>query len=128
MLSEFNSSDAQGSAFEEAMKTAESWQGKLNELSNTWTDFMNGLVTSDTAKNVLDFFTALIKGVDKFRDTVGTIPAILTSIATVRAFKNVGRTNKTCPFSIQPQNICIEIVTRFKIRLSNCWDDYAKAL
>ena len=97
MLSEFNSSDAQGSAFEEAMKTAESWQGKLNELSNTWTDFMNGFVTSDTAKDVLDFLTTIIKSADEFRDTLGTIPAILTSITAVGAFKNVGGTKQNMP-------------------------------
>ena len=106
MLSEFNSSNAQGSAFEEAMKTAESWQGKLNELSNTWTDFMDGFANSDTVKGVLDFLTALIKGADKFRDTVGTIPAILTSIATVGAFKNVGETKQNTPVYAQSHLLC----------------------
>ena len=90
MLSEFNSQEAENSAFEEAMKTANSWEGKLNELSNTWTDFINGIVDSDTAKGVIDFLNSIIKGIDSIRDGIGTIPVILGSIATVGAFKNVG--------------------------------------
>lgn len=105
MLSEFNSQEAENSAFEEAMKTANSWEGKLNELSNTWTDFVNGLVTSDTAKGVIDFLTTIIKNIDKLRDSIGTIPTLLGSIATVGAFKNVGELLNT-PVYAQPQHIC----------------------
>ena len=105
MLSEFNSQEAENSAFEEAMKTANSWEGKLNELSNTWTDFVNGLVTSDTAKGVIDFLNSIIKGIDSIRDGIGTIPTILGSIATVGAFKNVGELLNT-PVYAQPQLIC----------------------
>ena len=90
MLAEFNSQEAENSAFEEAMKTANSWEGKLNELSNTWTDFVNGIVNSDTAKTVIDWINSIIKGIDSIRDGIGTIPTILGSIATVNAFKNVG--------------------------------------
>ena len=90
MLSEFNSNDAVASAFDEAMKSANSWEGSLNKLFNTWTDFINGLVTSDTAKGVIDFITSIIKGVDKLRDSIGTIPTLLSSIAAVRVFKNAG--------------------------------------
>ena len=104
MLSEFNSNEAVGSAFDEAMKSAESWEGKLNELSNTWTDFVNGLVTSDTAKGVIDFLTTIIKNIDKLRDSIGTIPTLLGSIATVGALKNVGGLINTPPYA--PLQLC----------------------
>ena len=81
-----------GSMAREAEKTANSWEGSLNKLSNTWTDFVNGLVTSDTAKGVIDFLTTIIKNIDKLRDSIGTLPTLLGSIATVGAVKNVGRT------------------------------------
>lgn len=105
MLSEFNSNEAVSSAFGEAMKSAESWEGKLNELSNTWTDFVNGLVTSDTVKSVIDFLTTIIKNIDKLRDSIGTLPTLLGSIATVGAVKNVGELLNT-PVYAQPQFIC----------------------
>ena len=104
MLSEFNSNEAVSSAFGEAMKSAESWEGKLNELSNTWTDFVNGLVTSDTVKSVIDFLTTIIKNIDKLRDSIGTIPTLLGSIATVGAFKNVGGLINTPPYA--PLQLC----------------------
>ena len=105
MLSEFNSQEAENSAFEEAMKTANSWEGRLNELSNSWTDFVSGIVNSDTAKGVIDFLNSIIKGIDSIRDGIGTIPTILGSIATVGAFKNVGELLNT-PVYAQPQFIC----------------------
>lgn len=104
MLSEFNSNEAISSAFDEAMKSAESWEGKLNELSNTWTDFVNGLVTSDTAKGVIDFLTTIIKNIDKLRDSIGTLPTLLGSIATVGAVKNVGGLINTPPYA--PLQLC----------------------
>ena len=105
MLSEFNSNDAVGSAFEEAMKSAESWEGRLNELSNTWTDFVNGFISSDLAKGAIEFLTSIIKSVDELRESLGTIPTILASIAAVGAFKNVGGLLNT-PVYAQPQLIC----------------------
>ena len=88
----------------EAEKTANSWEGSLNKLSNTWTDFVNGLVTSDTAKGVIDFLTTIIKNIDKLRDSIGTIPTLLGSIATVGAFKNVGGLINTPPYA--PLQLC----------------------
>lgn len=128
MLSEYNSQEAEGSAFEEAMKSANNWQGKLNELSNTFTKFIENIVNSDTAITIIEIFNNIIASVDKLRGILGTFPTILTSIGTALAFKNVGGTNKTRPFLYSHNLICIENETRFKIRLSNCWDDYAKAL
>lgn len=93
-----------GSMAREAEKTANSWEGSLNKLSNTWTDFVNGLVTSDTAKGVIDFLTTIIKSVDEFRDSIGTLPTLLGSIATVGAFKNVGGLINTPPYA--PLQLC----------------------
>ena len=87
------------------MKTANSWEGRLNELSNSWTDFVSGFVNSGTAKGVIDFLNSIIKGIDSIRDGIGTIPTILGSIATVGAFKNVGELLNT-PVYAQPQLIC----------------------
>ena len=77
----------------------------------------------------IDSITQIIKLIEKLTSTLGTLPTVLGGVAAVLSAKNVGELqNKNTPVSIQPQIICIEDVTRFKIRLSNCWDDYAKAL
>ena len=129
MLSEFNSQEAAGSAFEESMKSANNWQGKLNELSNEWNKFVNNFANSDMMIKGIDSITQIIKLIEKLTSTLGTLPTVLGGVAAVLSAKNVGELqNKNTPVSIQPQIICIENVTRLKIRLSNCWDDYAKAL
>ena len=101
MLAEYNSTEASGSAFEEAMKSAESWEGKLNELSNTWTDFINGIVTSDNAKTVISFLNSVIKGVDTLSDSLGAIPALIGAIVgSAMAFKNVGELLNTPSYAL----------------------------
>ena len=129
MLSEFNSQEAAGSAFEESMKSANNWQGKLNELSNEWNKFVNNFANSDMMIKGIDSITQIIKLIEKLTSTLGTLPTVLGGVAAVLSAKNVGELqDKNTPVSIQPQIICIENVTRLKIRLSNCWDAYAKAL
>lgn len=129
MLSEFNSTEAIGSAFDESTKSANNWEGSLNKLSNEWNKFVNNFANSDMMIKGIDSITQIIKLVEKLTSTLGTLPTILGGVATALSFKNVGELqNKNTPVSIQPQIICIEDVTRLKIRLSNCWDDYAKAL
>lgn len=100
MLAEYNSQEAENSAFDEAMKTANSWEGKLNELSNSWTEFINGIVDSSTAKSVIDFLNSIIKGIDSIRDGIGTLPTILGSIALGTAFKNVGELLNTPSYAL----------------------------
>ena len=93
--------EASGSAFEEAMKSAESWEGKLNELSNTWTDFINGIVTSDNAKTVISFLNSVIKGVDTLSDGLGAIPTLIGAIVgSTMAFKNVGELLNTPSYAL----------------------------
>jgi len=50
MLNLYNSNSANGSALEEAEKSANNLTGSLNKLSNTWTEFINHLVQSDDIK------------------------------------------------------------------------------
>lgn len=43
--------NGEGSAFEEAKKTADSWEGRLNSLSNSWTEFIGGFTEVDAIKD-----------------------------------------------------------------------------
>ena len=99
MLSEFNSQEAVGSAFEESMKSANNWQGKLNELSNEWNKFVNNFANSDMMIKGIDSITQIIKLIEKLTSTLGTLPTILGGVVAVLSAKNVGELqNKTRPF------------------------------
>lgn len=59
------------SAAEEAEKSANSWEGSLNKFKNSVTDLTNNFVTSGRAKGFIDFFTGLVKGIDKVTSAFG---------------------------------------------------------
>lgn len=139
MLSEYGSDEALGSAAKEAQKTAESWEGMFNALENDWTKFVNEFANSDLFKSLiesaqrfidvlsdasspLNFILArvadLLGLVTKLSDTIGLIPTIITGLT----LKNVGEQNLNTPVFVLPQIKSTENVTRFKIRLSNCWE------
>lgn len=132
-------SQGKGSAAEEAQKTAESWEGMFNALENDWTKFVNEFANSDLFKSLiesarrfidvlsdasspLNFILArvadLLGLVTKLSDAIGLIPTIITGLT----LKNVGEQNLNTPVFVLPQIKSTENATRFKIRLSNCWE------
>lgn len=89
MLSDYQG--ATGSALQEAEKSANSWEGKLNRLSNTWTDFVNNFIDSDLAKTVLDIGNAFAQSADLitgFSDSVGALPLLAGTLAGVLSAKS----------------------------------------
>ena len=62
MLGQFES--GLGSMEQEAAKTADSFQGRLNTLSNTWTDTVENITDTNTLKGAVDLLNSLLKGVD----------------------------------------------------------------
>lgn len=78
MLSEY--SQGEGSALEEAKKTAESWQGLLNQISNNWTGFVQNFADDGLVSNTLKFINALINGVDNLVESFGALPTIMAGI------------------------------------------------
>jgi len=91
MLAEFNSGEAVGSAMKEAVKTAESWEGRLNSLSNSWTKFVNNFVQSNTAKSGISSVEKLVNLFDTIVNKAGALKTILISIAAFKGFRNAGR-------------------------------------
>ena len=83
MLSEF--SQGAGSALEEAEKTANSWEGRLNSLQNSWDSFINTLTNKEAIMGGISFFDRLIQGAERLTDTIGEIPILLTTIHTAMA-------------------------------------------
>ena len=78
MLGEF--SQGTGSALEEAEKTADSWEGRLNSLQNSFDSFINKLTNKDAVKSGITFFDRLIQGAEGFVDVFGEIPTVLTAV------------------------------------------------
>lgn len=78
MLKEF--SQGTGSALLEANKTADSWEGRLSQLQNTWDSFVSSITSKDTVKGGISFLDGMIQSFEKLTDTIGTIPAILTAV------------------------------------------------
>ena len=78
MLGEF--SQGTGSALEEANKTADSWEGRLAQLQNSWDSFVNSLTSKGAIKGGISFLDNTIQGFEKLTDTLGAIPVLLTTI------------------------------------------------
>lgn len=74
--------EGSGSAMEEAMKSANNWSGKLNQLQNSWDSLVNSIINKDTVLNGLTFGDKLIQGAESLIDTFGEIPVLLTTINT----------------------------------------------
>ena len=78
MLDEF--SQGAGSALEEAEKTADSWEGRLNSLQNSFDSFVNTLTNKEMIMNGISFFDRLIQATEALIDALGEIPVMLTVV------------------------------------------------
>lgn len=92
MLNEF--SQGTGSALEEAEKTADSWEGRLAKLQNSWDSFINTLTNKEAIKGGISFFDRLIQGAEMLTSAIGEIPVALTALnsALVATNKDYGIT------------------------------------
>lgn len=73
-----------GSMVNEAMKTADSWQGRLNSLSNQWTEFVSGFMDTEYIKGSISGLESMIVAMDKLNDAQLFIPAMISSIMGLR--------------------------------------------
>lgn len=73
-------SKGQGSAAEEAQKTAESWEGMWNKMENKWTEFVNEFANSDLFKSLIESATRFI---DTLSDASSPLNLILTQISNI---------------------------------------------
>ena len=71
MLTEFNSDNAIGSAYEEAQKSANNWAGSINKVKNSWADLISQFIKSDKMIDILDSINTLIKGLTDSAATGG---------------------------------------------------------
>ncbi len=71
--------NAEGSALQEAGKSADSLEGRLNALQNTWDSFVASITNKDVIKGGVSFLDNAIQSFEKLGDAIGAIPVILTT-------------------------------------------------
>lgn len=80
MLDEY--ADGIGSMDEEAQKTADSWEGRINSLQNSWDSLVNTITGKTAIKGGVAFLDNIIQGAEKLTDALGAVPVLLTTINT----------------------------------------------
>ena len=68
--------NAEGSAAQEAEKTAQSWEGSLNRLSNSWTDLIANFANSSGITTGINFLNGIVSGVDALTESIGALNVI----------------------------------------------------
>lgn len=85
-------SQGSGSAMEEASKSANNLQGRLNALSNSWTEFVNSVIQSDTLKTGVNILNELVQGVTKLTSALTPLGTLALGGGIFASFnKNAGR-------------------------------------
>lgn len=78
MLNDY--SEGSGSAMEEAEKSANSLEGCLNTLQNSWDSLVVSFANSDMLKGGVSFLNGMINGAETLIDTLGAIPLAITAL------------------------------------------------
>lgn len=88
MLQQFE--DGNGSMQREAEKTANSWEGVSNKVSNTLNDIIENVANSDAIITTLNGFNSLLQLVNKLTDALGSLGTIGLGAGLFAGIKNVG--------------------------------------
>ncbi len=75
----------------EAEKTADSWEGSLNRIGNTWKSTMNNIVDSDAVITVVNGLNSLLSVVNTVTDKLGALGTIGLSAGLFAGVRNTGK-------------------------------------
>lgn len=89
--------DGTGSMTREAEKTASSLEGSLNRISNTWTDTIENILSSESLTKAVNFFNFLLTGVNNLTDALGGLGTIGLGAGLFASFKGAGRVKIAYP-------------------------------
>lgn len=70
-------SEGEGSALEEANKSANNLEGSINKLSNSWTEFVNSVVNPDELKDGVNVLNGILSIAQKALDKFGVFPTVV---------------------------------------------------
>lgn len=90
ILEDFNSDKALGSAVRESQKDVASWTGQVNILKNNWDEFINSIVNSNDAINVLKALNGILDKLQGTSEHIGGLGTVSTLIAALAGFKGAG--------------------------------------
>ncbi len=86
-----------GSAMEAAMKSADSWEGSLNRLGNTFAKVMGNIVHSDAVAAAANGFNGLLSIIDHVTAKLGSLGSMALGAGLLAGLKNVGRWKNVSP-------------------------------
>ena len=92
MLGEYESGG--GSMAREAEKTAQSWEGSLNRMNNSWTSFIANFAQSETMISGINFLNDIIQGVDHITQSFGTLSTVMAALGTFQGVTNGGESTQ----------------------------------
>lgn len=82
--------EGSGSALEEAMKSANNWEGSMNRLGNTFTKVVNNIIKSDAVIAGANGLNSLLSVIDKITSKLGSLGTIGLGAGLFTSIKNVG--------------------------------------
>ena len=91
MLGQF--ADGAGSMAKEAEKTANSWEGSMNRLSNTWTDTIGNIANSEGVVGLIKSLDWVLDKINKLTGALGSLGSIGLGAGLIAGIKNVGTAN-----------------------------------
>lgn len=95
--------DGTGSMAREAEKTANSWEGSLKRLSNTWIDTVENVANSDTIIAIINGLNGVLSVVNEVTSALGSLGTISLGAGLFAGVKNFGKT-----YECMVSNFCFE--------------------
>lgn len=86
-----NYSQGAGSLDMAARKTADSWEGSLNRLSDTWTETIGNIADSDAIVTIINSLNSLLSAGNSLTGWLGSSGTIGLGAGLLAGIKNVGR-------------------------------------
>lgn len=84
-------SQGMGSAAEEAEKNTNNIEGSLNRLSNTWTDTIQNVISSNAILAIVKSLNGLLSVINKVTDKLGSLGTIGLGAGLFAGVKNTGK-------------------------------------
>ncbi len=98
MLTEYT--QGAGVMSQKASETADSWEGSLNRLSNTWTDTIGNIAESDAVITLINGLNGLLSVVNNVTEKLGSLGSIGLGAGLFVGLKNTGK----CRMSVRISN------------------------